>query len=250
MRLALTIIIALCASPVARSAPFGFHDAPFPGLVGWWTFNEGTGTSSLDSSGANNPLALTNTPSWTAGPIASAITLNGSSQLGRSANATRVPPFTVAAWVRFNATNSAQWILTRTDFASNLRSWHFGIASSGTFNFGSSVDGTGGGGSILVNYTWSGTPTNTWTHVCAVYSNAAPDKVTLYVNGTYRTPTKTTDASGTPFSSGLPLMVGAAMSGGSISSPLNGSIDDVRTYNRALTAEEVRSIYNQRSGGQ
>jgi hypothetical protein len=40
------------------------------------------------------------------------------------------------------------------------------------------------------------------------------------------------------------LLIGAQHYGGSISGYLNGVIDDVRIYNRALTAEEIRRIMN------
>ena len=37
------------------------------GLVGYWNFDEGSGTTAADSSGNNNTGTLTNGPTWTAG---------------------------------------------------------------------------------------------------------------------------------------------------------------------------------------
>jgi len=39
------------------------------GMVGHWKFDEGSGTSAVDSSGNNNTGTLTNGPTWTTGKI-------------------------------------------------------------------------------------------------------------------------------------------------------------------------------------
>ena len=43
------------------------------GLVGWWKFDEGSGTAAGDSSGNNNTGTLTNGPTWTTGKIGGAL---------------------------------------------------------------------------------------------------------------------------------------------------------------------------------
>src|SRR3989338_1965645 len=48
------------------------------GLVGYWTFDEGAGTTANDSSGNNNTGTLTNGPTWTTGKIGQALNFDGS----------------------------------------------------------------------------------------------------------------------------------------------------------------------------
>jgi len=234
---------------IAAHGGMGFNTQPIPGLVGWWTMNEGSGTASTaDLSGFANTGFLTNSPAWTNGVVGSGLRLNGTNQLVASGTPTPVLPFSASAWVSFSVTNATQWVLSKTDFGANKRSWHFGWANSGVWNFGASTNGL----TPSINYTWSyGLPTNVWLHLVFVYNDAAANKVNVFVNGAVLpAPTKVADTGGTPFDSGLSLFIGASLSSGAISSPLNGTIDDVRIYSRALTAEEVRMLYNGGAGTQ
>jgi hypothetical protein len=81
-----------------------------------------------------------------------------------------------------------------------------------------------------------------WHHVVATV--AAPDgagdrTVTVYVDGSYDGETTFTDVG--DVSSGSDLFVGAA-NGGS-GAVVNGSIDNVRLYDRELSADEVEKLY-------
>ena len=52
-------------------------DALLNGLVGWWKFDEGSGTVAYDSSGNGNNGNLTNGPTWTTGKIGGALSFDG-----------------------------------------------------------------------------------------------------------------------------------------------------------------------------
>src|SRR3989344_5236105 len=47
------------------------------GLVGYWKFDEGTGTSAGDSSGNGNTGTLVNSPSWVTGKVGGALSFDG-----------------------------------------------------------------------------------------------------------------------------------------------------------------------------
>src|SRR5450759_5412343 len=52
--------------------------SPFThGLVGYWKFDEGTGTNATDSSGMGNNGTLTNGPTWTTGKVGGALSFDG-----------------------------------------------------------------------------------------------------------------------------------------------------------------------------
>jgi hypothetical protein len=47
------------------------------GLVGYWPFDEGTGTIAYDKSGNNNNGTLLNGPTWTSGKVGGALSFDG-----------------------------------------------------------------------------------------------------------------------------------------------------------------------------
>lgn len=81
---------------------------------------------------------------------------------------------------------------------------------------------------------------NTWTHVAGTYDGNA---LKVYINGALDS---SLPSSITIPTNNLPLRIGADSSGGNL---FNGLIDEVTIYNRALTAEEIGSIYMAGSGG-
>ena len=52
-------------------------DGVLNGLVGWWKFDEGSGTVAYDSSGNGNDGNLTNGPTWITGKIGGALSFDG-----------------------------------------------------------------------------------------------------------------------------------------------------------------------------
>ena len=90
-----------------------------------------------------------------------------------------------------------------------------------------------------------GVPTNTWVHVAAV-SDYAGDVLTIYTNGALATNHAVSYASAS-FTLALPITSQYAI-GSNLTAPnggnfWNGWLDDVRLYNRVLTATEVGSIW-------
>jgi type II secretory pathway pseudopilin PulG len=52
------------------------------GLIGYWKLDEGSGTSTADSSGNGHPGTLANSPTWTTGKINNALTFSKASSHG------------------------------------------------------------------------------------------------------------------------------------------------------------------------
>ena len=85
------------------------------GLVAYWKFDEGSGTSVADSSGNGNTGTLINGPQWTAGRLGNALFFDGIDDnvtVPDSASLDLSSAFTLSAWV-----NPAS---TFTDFRSIL----------------------------------------------------------------------------------------------------------------------------------
>ncbi len=104
-----------------------------------------------------------------------------------------------------------------------------------------------GGGSIRFGVRLNGvdyfltTPTgsvtaNTWNYVTATYDGS---QLKVYINGALSgTPVS---ATGTMTDNGVNLRVGRRQD---TASPFSGMIDEVRVYNRSLSASEITSLYN------
>jgi len=78
-------------------------------------------------------------------------------------------------------------------------------------------------------------PAGIWTHVAAVYDGA---NLGLYINGVLDVEAPTPITSVAPNLN--PLHIGADSDGGSV---FNGSIDEPRVFNRALTADEIARLF-------
>ncbi len=65
----------------------------------------------------------------------------------------------------------------------------------------------------------------------------------MYLNGILQAST-TYSTSSLSYANGFPWVIGAYGSSTAINSEWNGSIDDVRIYNRALSAAEAQALYN------
>jgi len=74
---------------------------------------------------------------------------------------------------------------------------------------------------------------NQWYHVAGVFSKGQPNKV--YVNGV-----KGTDS---PATADETLTLNSAVKIGKSANDFQGIVDEVRIYNRALTAQEIRALY-------
>ena len=87
-------------------------------------------------------------------------------------------------------------------------------------------------------------PIDTWTHVAATYNESADGKGKLYVNGTLITSTdQAGNVIGTPSDdSADDLVIGNSVD---LDRTFDGSISDVRFFNTARTAAQIRDLYNQ-----
>jgi hypothetical protein len=217
----------------SAEASASFTVAP-SGLVAYWKFDEGSGTTVSDSSGNGNTGTLVNGPLWTAGRVGNGLYFDGiddnitvpdSNSLDLSSS------FTLSAWV-----NPAS---TFTDFRSILAKnykYYLYASSTGFCGDGSPLGGLYDGMDITVCQP-SPLPANIWTHLTVTYNGST---LTLYRNGVA---VATSTVSGTLSPSTGILQVAASQYG----EYFQGFIDEVRIYNRALSNTEIQTIYQQDS---
>ena len=231
------------------------------GLVGYWSMDDGTGTTATDLGlGASNG-AFTNTSGspWITSSLPNAITFGNpaAGSLDGNNDYVRIPStvvatndsFSACGWVNFNSTaitgtGASQTLLSVDPQASPGGTQVSGFMlqyrgdMSGRFGFTMYRTNSTSGTQDTVVATAFGRPSNaTWYHLCATY-NAATSAMNLYVNGTSYGPTThstTWNATGN-------TIIGSDWVG-SRQHYLNGKMDDVRMYNRALSSTEVSSLY-------
>jgi hypothetical protein len=204
------------------------------GLVGAYAFDEGTGTTALDSSGTGNGGTLSNAAWTTAGVFGSALSFNGSNawvSIADSASLDLTTSMTLEAWVRPSSITSDWRTIILKERPSGLAYALYAADGASRPPAGYvSVNGTDAAAVAPTTL-----PLNTWTHVAMTYNGAT---LRLYVNGQLVGSRATT---GSAPVSASPLRIGGNAVWGEW---FSGSIDEVRIYNRALSQAEIQADMN------
>jgi len=219
-------IATLTVNPLPNCTP------PPAGLVSWWRA-ENDSTDSWDSNNATlskfSPgkvgLAFNN-------PV---ITVPDSASLHFSNT------ISIEAWVNPSTSfgSPVHTILSKFDFPSRLSSgtnssFLFGTTNNGLPFFLVSPKGSAlSNATVIVN---NPLPVNQWSFLVATYDGSA---LRFYVNGALAAQT---DYTGGIFAGTSPLGIGSLQSG--LGQTFSGLIDEVSLYNRALTDEEIHSIFS------
>jgi len=195
------------------------------GCVGWWKLDETTGLTANDSSGNDYHGALIDMSGseWTDGIIDGGLEFDGINDYVESAieSLNIDNEFTVCAWVWHNAfiINQTERYVTVSPEIAVIRK-----NSDGRLHFYIETDGT-------LRHLWNDVLTERqWLHVAGTWDGTTQR---LYFNGAEINSQTPGGVLGIPS-----LNVHLSSSGGSI----NGLLDDVRIYNRALSAEEIAGL--------
>jgi alpha-mannosidase len=222
----------------ASSSPASATTAALPtgtGLVGAYRFGEGAGPTTADVSGNGNGGTLVNGAAWTtAGKFGGAINFDGVDDHVRVADSSSLDlgsKGTIEAWVRLDRVNRWASVVakgnTNTDPSHN---YALELANSGRW-----LCVLGNGVSAIALRSSSAPQTNRYYHVACVWNGST---VQLYVDGALNA---TAAQSLTPAVNAGPLYIGQF---GGNADRLDGIVDEVRVYNRALTQAEIQSDLN------
>jgi hypothetical protein len=218
-----------------------FQLTPATDIVGEWHFDEGSEEIAMDSSGNGNDGTIYGA-TWTKGKLGSALQFDGSDdyiEVSKSASLDSITnEIALIAWV--NTPVSAEHsVMERWLYGSgvNERAFEFDINDDGSIDFGLSADGTS------TNSVWltsnNTINANTWTHLAATSDGTT---MKIYINGKQDLNTAVPPAGIHP--STTDLHIGKwEYNTGIWAKPFNGTTDEVRIYNRALSAEEIKADY-------
>jgi len=208
-------------------APMNLVYAGIPDLLGWWTCDEGAGTVVGDSSGNGRDGTFVNgDPAWVPGIRGSAIELVAPTLV-------EIPPLdmelteaTMAGWIKPNGsqTNWSSFIMTR-GVASGFNILGYQLA----YHWNDTSDSWSyRGGDMIAEDDWT---------FCAVVIE--PDKATFYVNGVAGS---VNEISHGPNNWNANIYLGGDFTYADTQRKMNGALDDVSMFSRALTADEILAL--------
>ncbi|MEM5797227.1 MAG: LamG domain-containing protein [Candidatus Aenigmatarchaeota archaeon] len=210
-------------------------------IKGYWTFDEGSGTLTKDFSGNQNNGTLTNfdfnaSSGWFNGTdckYGSCLKFDGVNDYVSVSNPVNIPignsPYTIALWFKADS-NGVRGLVGWGNFGAwnqvnALRLWGDSCPNLGFRHYWWSNDLD-----VCTNYPAVGG----WSHVAATFDGTTRR---IYLNGTQI-------ASDTPTGHNVPNANNFRIGSTNLGEYFNGTIDDVRIYDRALTADEIKSLAN------
>lgn len=214
------------------------------GLTGWWQLSDGSGTTASDSSGNGSNGTLVGFPTdnseWVAGKTGTALAFDGSDHVTLPSGAGQIGSgdFTVSLWANYTDTAPGN---TYLGAVSSAASGSLGTQTGYIITYFNSSDvafavsnNTGSSSSALDSSLSPG-----WHNIIGVFQNGV--SVSLYVDGVLAQNSTTGVPSGN-LTSPYQVRIGGFAEGAD--SPFVGDIQDVRTYNRALSSSEVGQIFS------
>ena len=201
------------------------------GLVGWWKFDEGSGSVAADSSGNGNDGTLNGPVEWTEdGKVGGAMAFTGPYNFVLVPDAPSLNPtdaITIAACIKPSWTGNNRILQKSTEGSDN----QYRLLKEGGDNIRVHLP-------PAANFEITGNipPNGEWTHLAATYDGSA---IKVYYDGVVVGETAFSDDLGV---SDGPLFIGNKWSEAPAGDEFNGVMDDVRIYNRALSASEIQAL--------
>lgn len=224
LSLSLGVLCSLCALLFSPPPPV-YAQSMDEGLVGYWPFDEGSGASSADRSGNGNTATLSPEVRFTNAipplPVnnAAALTFRAGGQVTATSNGlNNLQQLTIAAWVRQTDDQYVQRYVTLGAENAVLRydvGLHFYLKLNDRL--------------VGIRVDTAAFTLNSYHHVAGTYDGAT---LRLYLDGKL---VGSQAVSGTVGS-------GSGIHFSSVEEPLQGELDEVRIYNRALTPSAIRDM--------
>jgi parallel beta-helix repeat protein len=215
------------------------------GPVAHWKFDEGTGPTAYDSAGTNDGTVYG--AQWTAGILEWALEFDGVDDYVRvndDPSLDGMNALALTAWVKTAGSDSSTGVVHKY-FHFDGDNWHdsffLSVLNDGKVNVGYSL-----GNTQVIKISSTTVDDNSWHHIGAVYTGL---KGSIYIDGNEVPLSRDDpDPGGAINDSNEDLFVGCANVVGSLDAFFDGTIDDVRIYDRALSADEIGELYRAGQG--
>ncbi len=217
------------------------------GLIGYWNFDDGSGTTATDSTINSNNGTL-DEPTWSSGKVgSSALTFDGvddlvvigNQQPFNFTNLGTTTGMTIAMWVNpLENSVSLQYLMSKINVST--AGWYFAQSPGSHDAYSFLVDYSGS--DLSIRTSTGSTIYGQWQHVVMTWDGSMnASGAAIYIDGVEATYGIQNNATGTP-SIGTSYNLNIGDNTGR-SRSFMGSLDDVRVYNRALNSSDVSELY-------
>src|SRR5215831_13076613 len=213
--------------------------------VGYWPFDDRTGTKAIDATGLGHTADLINGVRWTSGKFGGAISSNAASKQYvsiPSIDLSQTKAVTLAFWSKRIYSTVGGHVLFEAgpDYDNSNSGFVLLPDDPACHGVQASLRGDVG----YVSNCYAQPSSGVWHHLALVFdkSQTGGNEVALYVDGVLQTPSRNLAASTNTNTFGNnPLYLFSRA--GTLDFD-TGAVSDFRLYNTALTAEEIQQLYN------
>lgn len=233
---------------IARNSSQSAYPNLWRGLVGLWCPSVGIqGQRLVDFSPYRQDATMLNGPTWYPGRRGYALSLDGTNDYATipSGRINTALPSTICAWINYN-TSARMTLFSAGDQGQSVTPW-FGVEvnhfEGGANSFG--LRYVSGGASTFSNAYSTGLTQGARQHIAMVRTGTSNADMSFYLNGRSLTVTSAFQASAVPANAtATPALFARVVSGVPGQLTFSGLADDIRFYNRALSAQEIIRIYS------
>jgi len=214
--------------------------APVSGLVAWWEFNEGSGTTALDSSGNGNHGTIFNGATYVPGVSGTALQFDGADdyvEVPHSASLNVGNQITVEFWMK--TTYTGRWVaITKTDGCGSTgwqseQTSHIPNPSAIGWGVGHGSCWTIAGPNVTTSIS-----DGLWHHVVGTYDRTLGE-IKIYADGRLEGIVAGSEHQNLPLDNNEALWFGAPKWASWAGQRYQGVLDEIRIYNRVLSEAEV-----------
>jgi hypothetical protein len=220
-------------------------------IIGHWKLDESAGAI-IDVTGNGNDGTVNGGATYSpyAGILKGALDLDGIDDFIEVANESafdfdRDDTFSLSAWVYYYDTTLFRIIFGKVQNGGNFPGYELHADATNERVRFRLVGGGGGCGADCINVfsPLSSLSRESWNHVLVTYDgSSSASGVNIYINGQLQVPNVASDGLVSSVLNNTQLRIGDTAA--SAGDEFTGRIDDVRVYNRALSAQEALQLYN------
>lgn len=207
--------------------------SPHSGLVAYWSFDE-TGTTAIDYSGYSNNGTIAGT-SVVNGKIGKARQFPGGTTdqiTGSSTILNLTGPLTITVWIYPQGTPSGCGTYARGGIFGR-GGWDLNVGYELLFSYENKIE-------FNINQGGPSTPSlslNQWYFIGSVFDGLTSN---IYINGNL----VSSASENNPISNNRNFYIGKRDPGNLYACTFNGIIDEMRIYNRPLSTDEIKALYD------
>jgi hypothetical protein len=231
----------------SRSTRSNAVGSPVGSSIGYWSFDEGYGTTANNHNGTDYDLTLSSA-SWSAnGKYSKA--LNGNGSVYASISDTSVfdieatADYTISFWFASDSASNpgaTEYIVNKA----NATTQGYAVYANTSGNICFAIDDDAIWSPDIASCSSSDLYDATWHHVVAIRDYSSSDKLLLYVDGVLVD--SDSDTTTVTLANSLPLYV-LDRDGTNNGDEFNGQVDELKIYNYALNSQEVIIDFNRAS---